>query len=315
MHPATSVIGFTVASGAGYGLLSVAISAAILGLLPDDPLFAFFVMGVGVGLVSAGLVSSTFHLGHPERAWRALSQWRTSWLSREGLAALVTFVPLAIFGIGWVFLGATQGPWAFAGFLAVAGAIVSVGCTAMIYASLKPIRAWRTPWTVATYYLLALASGSVLLAVLLYVFSAPARWADGLALAALAAAWTAKLLYWRDIDTAPAGSTPESATGLGFLGRVREIVPPHTEENYLLKEMGFRVARKHAARLRRLALGAGVILPAALMALAWLVGGAMATGLVVLGAVAAGIGILIERWLFFAEARHTVVLYYQGATR
>jgi DMSO reductase anchor subunit len=269
-------------------------------------------MALGVRLVSAGLASSAFHLGHPERAWRALSQWRTSWLSREGLAALVTFVPLAVFGIGWVFLGATHGLWALAGLLAVAGAIVSVGCTAMIYASLKPIRAWHTPWTVATYYLLALASGSVLLAMLLHVFSAPAPWADGLALAALAAAWIAKLLYWRDIDTALAASTPESATGLGFLGTVRQIVPPHTEENYLLKEMGFRVARKHAARLRQLALGAGFAAPAALMALAWLAGGAIATGLVVLAAVAAGVGIVVERWLFFAEAKHTVMNYYQG---
>jgi DMSO reductase anchor subunit len=185
----------------------------------------------------------------------------------------------------------------------------------MIYASLKPIRAWHTPWTVASYYLLALASGGLLLAMLLHVFSAAALWADGLALAALAAAWTAKLAYWRDIDAAPAASTPESATGLGFLGRVREIVPPHTEENYLLKEMGFQVARKHAARLRRLALGAGLAAPAAMVVLAWLVGGAIATGLVAIGAVAAGIGILIERWLFFAEAKHTVVLYYQGASR
>jgi sulfite dehydrogenase (quinone) subunit SoeC len=312
MHPATSIIVFTVASGAGYGLLALAITAAILGALPDDRLFAFVVMAMGTGLVGAGLVSSTFHLGHPERAWRALSQWRTSWLSREGLAALVTFVPLGIFGIGWVFLGEIRGLWALAGLLAVAGAIVSVACTAMIYASLKPIRAWHTPWTLATYYLLALASGAVLLAMLLHLFSAPAAWADGLALAALAAAWAAKLLYWRDIDANPITGTPESATGLGSLGRVRQIVPPHTEENYLLKEMGFRVARKHAATLRRLALATGLILPAALIALSWLAaGGAIAAGLVMLAAVAAGVGVVVERWLFFAEARHTVMNYYQ----
>lgn len=310
MHPATSIIGFTVASGAGYGLLGLAITAAILGALPDDPRFAFTVMALGTGLVGAGLVSSTFHLGHPERAWRALSQWRTSWLSREGLAALLTFVPLALFGIGWVFLGETRGLWALAGMLAVAGAVVSVACTAMIYASLKPIRAWHTPWTPATYYLLALASGSVLLATLLHLFSAPAAWADGLALAALAAAWAAKLGYWRDIDANPITGTPESATGLGAFGRVRQIVPPHTEENWLLREMGFRVARKHAAALRRLALAAGLILPVALIALAWLVGGAIAATLMVFAAASTVLGILTERWLFFAEARHTVMNYY-----
>jgi DMSO reductase anchor subunit len=311
MHPAISIIFFTVASGAGYGLLALAITAAILGILPDDRLLAFAVMGLGTGLVSAGLVSSLFHLGHPERAWRAISQWRTSWLSREGLAALLTFVPLAAFGIGWVFLGKSQGLWALAGFLAVAGAIVSVGSTSMIYASLKPIRAWHNPWTIASYYLLALASGAVLLAMLLHVFSAPASWADLLALAALAAAWIAKLCYWRHIDADGAASSPESATGLGFLGRVRQIVPPHTEENYLLKEMGFRVARKHAARLRLMALASGFLLPATAIAFAWLAGGGMAIGIMVLATAAAATGILIERWLFFAEARHTVMLYYE----
>ncbi len=312
MHPATSIIFFTVASGAGYGLLALAIISAILGILPNDRAFAFAVMGLGTGLIGAGLVSSLFHLGHPERAWRAISQWRSSWLSREGLAALLTFAPLAAFGIGWVFLEQTQGLWAVAGLIAVAGAIVSVGCTAMIYASLKPIRAWHNPWTVAIYYLLALASGAVLLAMLLYVLSASALWADLLALAALAAAWIAKLVYWRDIDAEPAASTPESATGLGFLGRVRQIVPPHTEENYLLKEMGYRVARKHAARLRLMALATGFALPVIFIALAWLAGGGIATGLMVLAAAAAAAGILIERWLFFAEAKHTVMLYYEG---
>jgi sulfite dehydrogenase (quinone) subunit SoeC len=312
MHPAASIIGFTVASGAGYGLLVLAITAAILGLLPDTFWFAFAVMGLGVGLVSAGLVSSTFHLGHPERAWRALSQWRTSWLSREGVAALVTFVPLAVFGIGWVFFGQTRGIWALAGLLAVAGAIVSVGCTAMIYASLKPIRAWNTPWAVANYYVMALASGSVLLVMLLYIFSTPLLGADVLALGALIAAWIVKLAYWRDINSSPAASTPESATGLGRLGKVREIVPPHTQDNYLLTEMGYRVARKHVHALRRLALGAGLAAPVVLIVLAWLAGGAIAAGLVVIATLAAGIGIVIERWLFFAEAKHTVVLYYQG---
>jgi DMSO reductase anchor subunit len=150
---------------------------------------------------------------------------------------------------------------------------------------------------------------------LLHVFSAPALWADLLALAALAAAWIAKLLYLRHIDADPAVSTPESATGLGYLGRVRQIVPPHTEENYLLKEMGFRVARKHAARLRLMALALGLALPGAGIALAWLAGGGIASGLMVLAAAAAAAGIVIERWLFFAEAKHTVTLYYQGGAR
>ena len=40
---------------------------------------------------------------------------------------------------------------------------------------------------------------------------------------------------------------------------------------------------------------------------------AVLTGLRLLavpGALAASAGVLVERWLFFAEARHTVMLYY-----
>ena len=90
VHPAPSVILFTTASGAGYGLLAWLGAAGAFGGLPADRWFGGVAMVIGLGLVSAGLLASTFHLGHPERAWRALSQWRSSWLSREGVAAMAT---------------------------------------------------------------------------------------------------------------------------------------------------------------------------------------------------------------------------------
>ena len=93
MHPAVSVIFFTVMSGAGLGMIF------LIGLgFPVDASAAWvFLIGVvGGGLAVAGLLASTFHLGHPERAWRALSQWRSSWLSREGIAAIATLI---LFGI------------------------------------------------------------------------------------------------------------------------------------------------------------------------------------------------------------------------
>src|SRR4029077_9268611 len=93
MHPAYSVIFFTTASGAGYGLLIGLAAAAILNLVPRDPVLGFFGLGIALVLVTTGLLTSTFHLGRPERAWRSLSQWRSSWLSREGAAAIVTYIP------------------------------------------------------------------------------------------------------------------------------------------------------------------------------------------------------------------------------
>src|SRR6476620_9216130 len=103
MHPAYSVILFTTASGAGYGLL------ALLGLIgfnhgPASSLwFGLVALIIALGLVSLGLLSSTFHLGRPERAWRAFSQWRSSWLSREGIAAVIAYVPALVLWGAWIF--------------------------------------------------------------------------------------------------------------------------------------------------------------------------------------------------------------------
>jgi DMSO reductase anchor subunit len=310
VHPASSVILFTTTSGAGYGLLALLGLFGPAGLIPQGRWFGFTGLGLALALVTAGLLASTFHLGHPERAWRAVSQWRSSWLSREGVMALATYVPAGLFGIGWVFLERTGGGWAAAGVLAAVGAALTVACTGMIYASLKPIRQWRDPLVLPLYLGFALASGALCLNALVHLFGAPQHWIEVLALAALAGAWIVKLVYWRRIDGTKGTSTPESATGLGALGTVRQLDPPHSEENYLLREMGFRVARKHAVKLRGIVLALGAALPVALTAAQLATHGATAAVLAVLAVLAAGLGIAIERWLFFAEATHTVTLYY-----
>ena len=311
MHPALSIIVFTTCSGAGYGLLFLAGLAGPLELLPPARWLGFTVMALALGLVSIGLLASTLHLGHPERAWRALSQWRSSWLSREGVAAVATFVPAGLYAIGWVFLESLSGFWALCGLLAAAGAVATVACTGMIYASLATIRQWHQPLTLPLYLLFALTSGALFLTFLLLVFGQPATWCGLLALVALAATWGCKLAYWRSLETSAGISTPESATGLGALGRVRLLDPPHTEENYLQREMGFRIARKHADKLRRLALLTGCVVPLPLLFLALLAEGGLLAPLLALVAAASGsIGVVLERWLFFAEARHTVMLYY-----
>src|SRR3954470_22315401 len=105
MHTAYSVIFFTSASGGGYMLLALLGLFGALGILPADPVLGVVAFGIGFAAVAAGLISSTFHLGHPERAWRAFSQWRSSWLSREGLLSLATFAPAGLVAIFWVFLG------------------------------------------------------------------------------------------------------------------------------------------------------------------------------------------------------------------
>lgn len=313
MHPALSIVFFTTASGAGFALLLLLGLGAPLAWLPADAGFAVAALAVAIVLAAGGLASSAFHLGRPERAWRAFSQWRSSWLSREGVLSVLTFVPAAIFGVGWVFFGATRGFIGLCGFLAAALAAATIFCTGMIYASLKPIHQWRNSWVVPGYLALGLMSGCLVLDFLVRLW---ARRAPGLALLSLAAvlaAWAIKEGYWRFIDTTSGRSTPASATALGSRGRVRSFEAPHTEENYLLKEMGFQIARKHARRLRRLARLAGFAVPAVASVLALALAGAPGAAAAAVAAVSAALGLVVERWLFFAEAKHTVTLYY-GAT-
>jgi len=170
MHPAYSVILFTTASGAGYGLLLWLAAAAALNLVPRDPMLGFFGLGLAIALVTIGLLSSTLHLGRPERAWRALSQWRSSWLSREGVAAIATYIPIAALGFAWVFGEWVPGQLAVGAVLSVPCALITVWCTGMIYASLPTIRAWNQPLVAPVYLALALATGGVLMNLLLAAF-------------------------------------------------------------------------------------------------------------------------------------------------
>jgi DMSO reductase anchor subunit len=297
MHPALSVILFTTASGAGYGMLFWLGLLAPLGLLPIAAGFGVSASLIALALVTFGLMSSTLHLGHPERSWRAVTQWRTSWLSREGVAALIAYVPAVLFPLLWLILD-SAGPL---GFVVSAMAAVTVVCTGMIYASLKPIRQWHNPYVLPIYLLAALFSGGACLAGVATFWGASPLLVDASVVLAVVTL-VAKFAYWRSIDRGADARTPADATGLGKLGTVRSLDPPNTEENYLLREMGYRIGRKHAARLRVVAVLLGFIVPIVLLPF-----------IPPLAAIAALAGLLVERWLFFAEATHTITLYYGRA--
>lgn len=313
MHPAYSVILFTTASGAGYGLL------ALLGLVgfnhgPASSLwFGATALVIALGLITLGLLSSTFHLGRPERAWRAFSQWRSSWLSREGVASVVTYVPALIFGALW--LGFTAFPqWiGLAGIVTAALCAITVFCTAKIYSTLTTIRQWHQPLTVPVYLAFALATGAVLLMAIASVFGLYQVFQAGLAVVALAVTLALKYFYWRRIDTEPRTRTIEAATGLARAGeKVRQWEVPHTAENFIMKEMGFVVARKHAAKLRRIMIA--LLLLAILVSAMTIVAPSLAIFLSIIAVFLSGAAAVVERWLFFAEAQHVVSLYY-GAER
>ena len=315
MNPAYSVILFTTASGAGYGLIVWLAVGVAAGVLSPTGAVASAGLLLALGLVTTGLLSSTFHLGRPERAWRAVTQWQTSWLSREGVLALATYAPAGLWLlVQWLAPGTWWPASTVLALLAAIGALATVWATGMIYQSLPTIRAWSEPIVAPIYVLMALATGAVLMALLQAGFGSP--WWGMLVLAAvlLAAAAAAKWTYWQRIDAAPRTWTAESATGLGRIGRVRPLEPPHTQANFVMREMGYSVARKHAQSLRSLALAAGFLAPATLLAIAALLSPVPALVLAVLAAVGTAVGVVTERWLFFAEAQHVVTLYY-GAER
>ena len=313
MHPAYSVILFTTASGAGYGLL------ALLGLVgfnhgpASNPWFGATALVMALGLITVGLLSSTFHLGRPERAWRAFSQWRSSWLSREGIASVVTFGPALIFGALWLRI-LDHPQWiGLAGLATAAMCMVTVYCTAKIYSTLITIRQWHQPLTVPVYLTFSLATGAVLLMSVASLFGLYQVFQAGLAIVALVLTAGLKFLYWRRVDSEPRTRTMAAATGLARSGEtVRQWEVPHTAENFIMKEMGFAVARKHAEKLRRIvivSLLVAIVVTALTMAIP-----SIALVLSTIAVVPVGIAAVVERWLFFAEAQHVVSLYY-GAER
>ena len=287
MHPSPSVIIFTALSGLGFGLL------VFLGLkMPDvSGVLAFIFFVIGFGLAVGGLISSTFHLGRPERSLKAFKQWRSSWLSREAIAAVFTLSVMAIYAIGRIFFDYDIR------ILGVAGAILSivtVFTTSMIYAQLKSIPRWNTKLTPAYFLSLSLAGGALLAGQIKFC------------LLLLLISGTIQLLVWIKGDRALAlsGTTIESGTGLGTIGRVRAFEPPHTGTNYLLKEFVHIVGRKHSAKLRIIALILMIGTPILLLSLSF------SYFLAALSVISHIAGLFISRWLFFAEAEHVVGLYY-----
>jgi DMSO reductase anchor subunit len=311
MHPAFSVIFFTVASGAGFGLFSLLFIADFFKLgggFNQDQLVAGGL--IAMALVVFGLLSSTFHLANPKNAWRAFSRFRTSWLSREGVFAMV-FMPLALLYLGSIMFDAPQWLRAGSGFLTAVLAWITVFSTGMIYACLKTIRQWNTPLVPANYLALGYASGSLLL--LLGAVIAGLDTTPYIAMSALIMSIAAvlKAIYYFWIRSPGLSPTINTATGL-TRAKVKLLDTGHTHGTFLTQEFGFQIARQQASLLKIVVFVLGFIVPG--LMLVWVFNqDSVQTAAIV--AVLAGIaGAAVERWLFFAEARHVVNLYH-GAQR
>ncbi len=311
MNPAFSVIFLTTLIGAGQGLF-LALVAVENGWMGAGAAATFFVIGDSIALafLVAGLIASFFHLGHPERAWRAVAMWRTSWLSRE-VIALPAFMAVVVLH-GWAQVGG--GSYTHA--IGIAGAVLCLALfyiTAMNYVCLRFLQEWATPLTIVNYTLLGSASGftlaTALAAALAPALAQPlAQWALALTLAA-AAARTASLIRNARIRLK---STLQSAIGVrhphivqkaqGFMGssfNTREFFHGKTRQVVQSVKWGFLLL--------------AFVVPAVLLGWAALAGGNMPL-IAGIAFIIQYAGLLAERWFFFAQARHPQNLYYQAAS-
>jgi sulfite dehydrogenase (quinone) subunit SoeC len=320
MKPSFSIIFFTVSAGAGLGLLAL---LAVGDLLDHALRPTTLAEGIALALllVAAGLASSVLHLAKPSNAWRAFSRFRTSWLSREAVFAACLF-PVALFygALAWEDVTGPVNILFELGVIALSWAVLY--STAMIYASLKPVRQWHSRWTPINYLLLGHWSGAVLLLGLARVHADHERSFGWLAGVLGIAALVAKIGHWRAINAgAVAAPTIERAIGVpnypsaairpqgNTVARARLFDVGHSHGTFLTDEFGFLLARRNAVVVRAVALVAGFVIPEA-----WIVSGAATVPLAWLAAISCLSGLLAERWLVFAEAQHTVRLYH-GAPR
>lgn len=288
MHPAPSVIIFTVLSGLGFGFLAF----LGFGFLTASGWSAFLLWGLGYALAVGGLVASTFHLGNPQRALRAFTQWRSSWLSREAwcsVAALVLLAPMAL--SDWLGLGFSR----LSGIPGGVMCLVTVYATSMIYAQIRAVPRWNHWTTPLVFLAFSLTGGAIMVGAGLLPVALCA-----VLLVALVANYT-----FGDRQFALRGATMGTATGLGAGDAMKVFEQPHTGDNYLLREMIFVVGRRHADKLRLIAIVLAVVVPGVLMALV------QGSVVVVVAAVLVHLaGAFAARWLFFAQAEHVVGLYY-----
>jgi DMSO reductase anchor subunit len=308
MHPALSVIIFTVSSGAGYGLLMLLIGLHIFGFAPDVSENELLTGGIiGLGLVAFGLMSSTFHLANPKNAWRAFNRFRTSWLSREGVFAVLSF-PFALLYLFAVWSGGAEvtGFMQVVGMITIVVSLLTVFSTGMIYACLKTIRQWNSALTPANYIMLGLALGAVLLVALRTSFDGDTALVASMTLVIIDVALVLKAIYYFWIKRVT-GPTMKTATGF-TRANVRLLDVGHTAGTFLTEEFGYQPERTTLVLFKVLVFVFGFVLPGMLI---FGMTDGDATSTQAMGAVvSAFIGIGLERWLFFAEARHVVNLYH-----
>jgi DMSO reductase anchor subunit len=313
MHPAFSVIFLTTLIGVGQGLFLALYAAeigALLEALPPQAARGFFATGSALALafLGAGLFASFFHLGRPERAWRAVAMWRTSWLSREVIVLPAFMALVAAYGAGHYF---GMGDTLLVGAVAMLACVALFVCTGMIYACIKFLQEWATPLTVINFILLGCASGFTFAA----AFTAGTGsdlvgeftgWAIMLTLAAFA---TRAASLVRNHRLKPK-STLQTAVGIKH-PRIVQKAQGFMGSSFNTREFFHGAGPQIVRAVKWSFLVLVFLLPAVLLA-----AGAFfqSTAVLSVAFIVQYLGLMLERWFFFAQANHPQNLYYQAVS-
>ena len=259
-------------------------------------------------LLTLGLIASFFHLGHPERAWRAAMMWRTSWLSREVIA-----LPVAMLATALTFLYIKSGiapTWLWAAVMMSTLALWI--CTAKIYQCIRFIQEWSHPSTLSNFILLGLSSGGLLLEFLLLVWNEP-NTPIGISLISvvnfivLFLALNLKLWMWRRNQKLKPKSNLASATGIKG-SNIRQTSMGFMGGSFNTREFFHHQTDRVISNIRKIILLMVYIGPMVLLAFNL---SSPSISQVAIALLVHYIGLLAERWMFFAEANHPQNLYYQ----
>ncbi len=319
MNPAFSVIFLTTLIGVGQGFFLALVAGELLATIgavamPDGR--AFFALGSVISLLFlvSGLVASFFHLGHPERAWRAAAMWRTSWLSRECIALPAFMALVALYGVthylGW---GSAAEPARHAlvtalDILAVAVCVTLFICTGMIYVCIRFLQEWSSSLTIVNFILLGCASGATLATAFAFVtapqlVSVYASAAIGLTAVALA---TRLASLYRNARLKPT-STLQTATGIRH-PRIVQKAQGSMGGSFNTRHYFHGKSALFFRSVKWIFLVLAFVLPVLLVGSGFVLA---SLWLLAAGFLLQYIGLIAERWFFFAQANHPQNLYYQ----
>ncbi len=303
MNPGLSAIFCTTASGAGYGLIALMSIFQASGVLPADPKLGLAGFAIAFTLITAGLIAPILRPGSLTQIRSSASLWHTTWQGRTAAFALLTYPPAIAYAAGW-YLGDWRPDYLTAvGMVATMLCMQTVYCTAMIYISRKTIRAWSNAWVPPVHFGLSILTGALILHALAAAFGyfhSGYFWVSALA---IVIAGFVKMRYWQAIDRDPKSASSEIDIEHDADNPRPTEAADATPPNFLLEGRHNDFARAQADKLRQFAIAATFMAPILLITLANISPAASATILTTLAALVALIGVLVERWLFFAEAQ------------